>query len=93
MQMNTYTANTSYIVYNRLVVDAPEGLTEDDINSLITALLQCTDKPTPGTLTDIMQDVDYWEGLHPDKIELYNQVTFTVKTVGREYYLTELTKN
>lgn len=84
--MKRYLAESCHSIGYAWIIDAPEGLTPEDVEKLQSALCDYTDTPDTAQLLEMLEDVYYCETLDADKIELFKQVTLYVESVYRETF-------
>ena len=84
--MKRYTSESCHTVGYKWEIDAPKGLTAEDVEKLQDCLVNWTDTPTQEDLTAMLADKYAIEDLDEDKLELFAQVTFSVDCVHREVF-------
>ena len=83
--MNRYSNHTQHETGYRWEIDAPEGLSVDDISNLQRALIDWTSDPSNESLKTMLEDVqyleDYIESLSEDKLKLFRLMDIYIETV------------
>lgn len=86
MMTKRYTAESCHTVGYGWEIDAPESLTEEDLQALIDALVTYTDTPSNSELQSMLLDDCYTEDLDPAKMEEFRKVDIYVESVHREHF-------
>ncbi len=73
-------------------LNAPEGLTEDDVEKFVEAICNFTDEPSDYARDEILSNPCYNEDLDEGKTELFKQITFHTDCVHREAYVDVIEK-
>lgn len=82
--MKRYTSESSHSIGYKWEIDAPEGLTAEDVRSLQRQLCQYTDTPDTAAMIVMLNDDDYCNELDRSKMELFKQVIIYIEEVHRE---------
>ncbi len=85
--MKRYTVESCHEIGNRWEIDAPEGLTPEEVEKVHRALCEYTNEYHSGVIDGLITDAEYYlEDFPKEKLPLLRQITFYVETVHREVF-------
>lgn len=86
MTIKSYTCESCHSIGYSWFIEAPEGLTPEDVEKLVDELINYTDTPTDEQLQEMLEDTFYRQSLDASKIELFKKVTIHVESVHRDIF-------
>lgn len=84
--LKRYTAESCHEIGYSWIIDAPQGLTSEDVEKLQDCLVSYTDTPDTAQMLEMLDDINYCDGLDVSKLELFKQVVLYVESVHRETF-------